>query len=500
MVLFFAFFSRYFAICKPLSFAMHSQRAKHILYSTVVTAFLLMLPALFMYGIRTVQLDNGLIGCTCYIKDGYYLTEWHVLFRTFQFLLNFALFIIISLLYISVYRTVHQRIRAPSTPSLHSPQTVVQPKGLFRQWSSTRRKVSPAPENVPSIRIDAGNTRKKPSVSSVSSVELNIQIREICKNKKETNNMGSRRRRRTESSRNYLGLTLLCGSCIPCKEVKRRESVTPMVHSISRAESSSSQDDRTHSVTSAPASMSHDYEREDIHPDPTAVRKISDGVLTKQKDSNSARQFEGMSTLNLFAATSGKGHEKKENRVHGEEDTLASPKSQNRRNSDTNAIKIGENNSSKKRISKSKNKFNLTLPSTDRHSIYQAGMMVGKMRKISLPVSYRQNSTDETTAYLSEAALNQYQRTRYKTAMILLTVTVVFLLTWTPFWLLYIVFWIDNEFWDNMNYTEQNIFRMLRYMYMINHAINPVIYAFAHKQFRDDTKCVFKKICCRSRY
>ena len=484
---------------------MHSQRAKLVLYSTVVTAFVLMVPALFMYGTRTVQLDNGLIGCTCYIRDRYYLTKWHVLFRTFQFLLNFALFIIISLLYISVYRTVHQRIRAPSSPSLHSPQTVVQPKNLSRHRSSKRRKVSPAPDNVPSIRIDAGDTRKKPSVSSVSSVELNIQIREICKNKTKKDRGSclarSRKRRRNDSSSSYLGRTILCSCCIPCKEVKRRESVTPMVRAISRAESSSSQDDRNHSITSAPASFCHDYEREeDMRPDPSSVRKISDGVFTKQKDSEPVRQFQEMSTLNLFTATKmNQTSVKKENRIRDEEDSLASPKFQNRRNSDGNVIRIGENNSSKK-SPRSKNKFNLTLPSTDRHSIYKAGMMVGKMRKISLPVSYRQNSTEETTAYLSEAALNQYQRTGYKTAMILLTVTVAFLLTWTPFWLLHIVTYVDPEFWDNLNYTEQNIFRMLRYMYMINHAINPVIYAFAHKQFRDDMKSVFKKICCRTRY
>ena len=499
---------RYFAICKPLSFAMHSQKAKLVLYSTVVLAFLLMLPALFMYGTRTVQFDNGLIGCTCYIRDLYYLTEWHVLFRTFQFLLNLTLFVIISLLYISVYKTVHKRIRAPSNPSLHSPQTVAPPKGLFRQRSSKRRKVSPAPDNVPSIRIDAGDTRKKPSVSSVSSVELNIQIREICKNKEAKEKGSRRRRRRNDSSRNFLGLAILCGGCIPCKEAKRRESVTPMVHSISRAESTSSQDDRNHSVASAPASMCHDYECEDMHLEPSPIKKISDSVLTKQMDSASARQLQEMSTLNLFTAkkvgqTSERGNGEKENNIHEEEDSLASPKLKNKRNSDfvehTNAIKMGDDNSSK-RSPRSKNKFNLTLPSADRHSIYQAGMMVGKMRRISLPATYRQNSTEETKAYLSEAALNQYQKTRYKTAMILLTVTVVFLLTWTPFWILHVVVYVDNDFWDNQTYTEQNIFRMLRYMYMINHAINPVIYAFAHKQFRDDMKTVFKKICCRSRY
>ena len=167
---------------------------------------------------------------------------------------------------------------------------------------------------------------------------------------------------------------------------------------------------------------------------------------------------------------------------------------------DTNLIKFGENNLGSKKPTKAKNRFNLTLPPGDRTTIYQAGMMAGKMRKISLPVSYRQNSNEETTAYLSEAALNHYQRTRYKTAMILLTVTVVFLLTWTPFWILYLVFFIHPEFWDNMDYVQQNIFRMLRFLYMINHAINPVIYAFAHKQFRDDLKAVFKKLCCRNRY
>ena len=157
---------------------MHGQKAKLLMYSNIFIALLIMLPALLMYGVRTVNLDGGYIGCTCYIRDSYYLGVWHILFRTFQFALNLCLFIIISLLYILVYRTVHQRIRAPSSPRLQSPPKLGQPKGIFRQRSSKRRKVSPAPDNVPTIRIEPGE-RRKPSLSSVSSVELNMQIREI---------------------------------------------------------------------------------------------------------------------------------------------------------------------------------------------------------------------------------------------------------------------------------------------------------------------------------
>ena len=494
---------------------MHGQKARFFLYLTVVLSLLIMLPSLFMYGTRTVETPNGGIGCTCYIRDAYYLTEWHILFRSSQFALNFALFVMISLLYILVYRTVHQRIRAPSTPSLHSPQSTTQPKGLFRQRSSKKRKVSPAPDNVPTIRIDPGGPRKKPSVSSVSSVELNMQIREICKNKTkcslgESSMAGNRRIRIGPSNSCFRLAFFLCG-CIRCKEITRRESVTPMVHSIAMAESSSSQEDRKHSLTSAPASMIHEEEVEDIFPEQLPVKKISDGILIKKRESTSTKHFKKMDTLKLFAENKlgqRKGGARNENNIQVEENSLAAPpKIQTGSAPDVpeipehrNGIRTEENNCSKGASSKSKNKFNLTLPSADRPSIYQAGMMVGRMRRISLPVSYRQNSMEETTAYLSEAALNHYQRTRYKTAMILLTVTVIYLLTWTPFWILYIVFYVETDFWDKMDYVEQNAYRMLRYMYMINHAINPVIYAFAHKQFRDDLKTVFKKICCRNRY
>ena len=488
---------------------MHGQKAKLIMYFNIFTALLIMLPALFMYGIRTVSFDGGYIGCTCYIRDSYYLGIWHILFRSFQFALNFCLFIIISLLYILVYRTVHQRIRASSSPRLQSPPKVGQVKGIFRQWSK-RRKIYPAPDNIPTIRVDPGE-RRRPSMSSVSSVELNMQIREICKTRKKRNDgeeslAGSRK---TSRSTYVFHATIreIFNSCIPCTNVKRRDSSISMVRNITVAETSSSQEERNHSVASAPASLISGNEDEELQADASPVRKISDGVLAKQPKAWCVTEHQEMTTLSPFAAGSPKviSKEKKnvKKEIRHEENSMASSKPENVPATglkETNVIKLGENNLGSKRPTKSKNRFKLKLPAGDRHTIYQAGMMVGKMRKISLPVSYRPNSNEETTAYLSEVAPNHYQRTRYKTAMILLTVTVVFLLTWTPFWILYLIFFIQNNFWDNMNFVEQNIYRILRFLYMINHAINPVIYAFAHKQFRDDLKMVFKKLCCRDRY
>lgn len=137
--------------------------------------------------------------------------------------------------------------------------------------------------------------------------------------------------------------------------------------------------------------------------------------------------------------------------------------------------------------------------------VYKEGNVVGGMRRVTL--SSGKGSLDgsgspdtDTVGYISESAITHYQRTRYKTAMILLQVTVVFLITWAPFWILYVIGYLNEGFWDTTDYVSFNVWRICRYLYLVNHAINPVIYAFGHKQFRNDLKAVLKKVCCRTNH
>ncbi len=473
---------------------MRGKRAKATFYVLIVISLLIMLPAIFIYGVRTVPLHDtsgtSAVGCTCYIKDADYLGTWHVVFRGFQFLLNFTLFIFISLAYVMVYKTVHQRMRAPSTPRLQSPSTLqAGSRGveLLRQRSSGRGKISPAPQNVPVNKIETRDTGRRPSLSSVSSVELNMQIRELARNTKKnaaqlekpeftgTNNTPESRRKS------------LFSCCVAQKN--RRESRLSVVTHINVADFSAHQQHVGHRPNFSPTPGPSTKEAFNTLPvilmeRPKHLSPLSVVTSRSRTLENRKRTEED----NFTSFNSGMSQS------HPDRPSPGPPSSQNRKVQSEN--NLGSPAQVKNRY---RNRLHLTIPVEERHSVYQAGLKVGKMRQISFPgksSTLRRTSSEETTAYMSEAAISHYQRTRYRTAMILLTVTIVFLLTWLPFWILCLVAYIDQDFWETQTYAEQNVFRILRYLYMVNHAVNPVIYAFAHKQFREDLKLVSKKLLC----
>ena len=74
-----------------------------------------------------------------------------------------------------------------------------------------------------------------------------------------------------------------------------------MVWNITVAETSSSQDERNHSVTSAPASLNNGSEDEEFQVETPPVRKISDGVLAKQSKACCDTKHREMTTFSPFA-------------------------------------------------------------------------------------------------------------------------------------------------------------------------------------------------------
>ncbi len=560
---------RYFAICKPLSFAMLGQRARTVTYVLLGVSMALMIPAVFLYGVRTAPLNHGKFGCSCYIKDGEEFSIWHILFRVYQFLLNFALFVIISVSYLLVYRTVHQRIKAPSTPRLQSP-SILEHKRVqqLRGGGSPKGKVCPMAGKVPAIKVEPGSIKRRPSLSSVSSVELNMHMREVAQREKKRHQVEKiDPADRANNSPGARRAADVLNWCLKCKRKQyRRESVVPMIQEAVRAESSSSSERKEPSENNLPAlmnpmkqlsvnsapSLTHSHlsvgsvsDQEpgqsflSVRSAPALVQKhlsadpvcrlsdtclltsVENHILFPEKTELVSRKRSPVRDTGehtLCAAAAG-DTDHLENRTKTQENNLVSPESghldhqrnisgvsPNKRNAFTSKNKLEHGSLAPNHVKRIKNRYNLTIPIVaERHAVYQAGMKVGKMRKITLPVrpfspsSRPQNSPDEATAYLSEAAINQYQRTRYKTAKILLTVTVVFLVTWFPFWAMYLENFLHPDFWDKMSYAEQNVMRILRYLYMLNHAVNPVIYTFTNKQFREDLKMVFSKLSCSKR-
>lgn len=67
---------------------------------------------------------------------------------------------------------------------------------------------------------------------------------------------------------------------------------------------------------------------------------------------------------------------------------------------------------------------------------------------------------------------------RRKTSIMLFVCSIIYILTWTPFWL------------DVFNVTQSLV---LRYMFFIGHACNPVVYGIINNQVRSDVIKLFKR-------
>ena len=79
---------------------------------------------------------------------------------------------------------------------------------------------------------------------------------------------------------------------------------------------------------------------------------------------------------------------------------------------------------------------------------------------------------------------------RHKTAQMLVLVTLVFFITWIPYWVINFLAYFVPEFYKSMSTWQVNILKIFRHFYFINHVVNPVIYTFVNKQFRTELKHV----------
>ena len=98
---------RYLVICKPMSFLLHTNRAKYMICLSILSGCLIEIPVLFMYGVTLYTLPDGLVGCVCdwEVRD----SSRELVLQVFLMLVQLSLAIDVSVLYIQVYYTVRQR-------------------------------------------------------------------------------------------------------------------------------------------------------------------------------------------------------------------------------------------------------------------------------------------------------------------------------------------------------------------------------------------------------
>ncbi|XP_013379587.1 D(2) dopamine receptor A [Lingula anatina] len=81
-----------------------------------------------------------------------------------------------------------------------------------------------------------------------------------------------------------------------------------------------------------------------------------------------------------------------------------------------------------------------------------------------------------------------------KGAKVLFLVTLVFALSWAPFWVIKFASMINPNFWPEKTFVDIAFKVLLMHAFYLNNAINPILYTLMNKAFATDVKDVVRKL------
>ena len=84
-----------------------------------------------------------------------------------------------------------------------------------------------------------------------------------------------------------------------------------------------------------------------------------------------------------------------------------------------------------------------------------------------------------------------------KTTLMLFLVTVGFILSFLPYSILVIIRYQDVNFYYRLSNSGKSVFQLFLRSYLFNSVLNPIVYCFVSKQFRQKSKEGLKSICIR---
>lgn len=96
---------------------------------------------------------------------------------------------------------------------------------------------------------------------------------------------------------------------------------------------------------------------------------------------------------------------------------------------------------------------------------------------------------------IRSATANRHFESRLKASKMLFSVTVVFFLSWMPFFIMRLCVTLDPDYWNDQSDSRLVIESLLNHVYYLNNAANPIIYTIINKNFRHDCRIVFMKHC-----
>ncbi|XP_045182210.2 cholecystokinin receptor type A-like [Mercenaria mercenaria] len=88
------------------------------------------------------------------------------------------------------------------------------------------------------------------------------------------------------------------------------------------------------------------------------------------------------------------------------------------------------------------------------------------------------------------------EKNTMKITLMMMTITIVFVISYLPFIVISIIDSIDETLWFDMPVAESLLLDLMLRLYLINNVANPVIYSFWDKRFRKEIKRLLRKVAC----
>lgn len=98
---------------------------------------------------------------------------------------------------------------------------------------------------------------------------------------------------------------------------------------------------------------------------------------------------------------------------------------------------------------------------------------------------------------LSVSSMTSRKGRAYKTTLMLLCVTLLFIISFFPYTIIVIKRYTDDTYYDRLSNSGKAVYQLFLRFYLMSSALNPVIYSFLSDQFRQECRNVFKRLTCR---
>lgn len=98
---------------------------------------------------------------------------------------------------------------------------------------------------------------------------------------------------------------------------------------------------------------------------------------------------------------------------------------------------------------------------------------------------------------LSVSSIENRKGKAYKTTFMLLMVTILFITAFFPYTVIMLKTLTDKTYYYRLSLSGKAAYNLFLRFYLLNSALNPVIYSFFSEQFRRECKNVFKRMTCR---